>query len=98
MTKKAGLVFIPTPGIGHLVSTVQLAKLLLHLDSNLSISVLIMKPSYDSKITSYIDSLAADTTSTTASRIKFINLPQAFSGDINNFMSTLVQTQGPLVK
>ncbi|GMI69087.1 UDP-glucosyl transferase 71B6 [Hibiscus trionum] len=98
MTKKAELVFIPTPGMGHLVSTVQLAKLLLHLDSNLSISVLIMKPSYDSKITSYIDSLAADTTSTTASRIKFINLPQAFPGDVNNFMSTLVQNQGPLVK
>ncbi|GMI64850.1 UDP-glucosyl transferase 71B6 [Hibiscus trionum] len=98
MTKKAELVFIPTPGMGHLVSTVQLAKLLLHLDSNLSIFVLIMKPSYDSKITSYIDSLAADATSTTASRNKFINLPQAFPGDINNFMSTLVQTQGPLVK
>ncbi|KAK8717743.1 hypothetical protein V6N13_045001 [Hibiscus sabdariffa] len=98
MTKKAELVFIPSPEMGHLVSIVQLAKLLLHLDSNLSISVLIMKPPYDSKITSYIDSLTSDTTSTTTSRLKFINLPQSFPGDIIKFMSTLVETQGPLVK
>ncbi|GMI69088.1 UDP-glucosyl transferase 71B6 [Hibiscus trionum] len=93
MTNKAELVFIPTPGMGHLVSTVQLAKLLLHLDSNLSISVLIIKPPYDSKITSYIDSLAAQ-----SSRIKFINLPPSYPGDISEFFRTLVQTQGPLVK
>ncbi|KAL4378983.1 hypothetical protein GQ457_02G005680 [Hibiscus cannabinus] len=98
MTKKAELVFIPSPGMGHLVSTVELAKLLLHLDSNLSISVLIMKPPYNSKITSYIDSLTFATTSATTGRLKFINLPQSFPGDIIKFMSTLVETQGPLVK
>ncbi|KAK9039022.1 hypothetical protein V6N11_023861 [Hibiscus sabdariffa] len=38
MTKKAELVFIPSPEMGQLLSTVELAKHLLHLDSNLSIS------------------------------------------------------------
>ncbi|GMI69090.1 HYPOSTATIN RESISTANCE 1 [Hibiscus trionum] len=100
MLKKAELVFIPMPVMGHFVSTVQLAKLLVHLNSNLSISVLNIKPPYDnSKITSYIDSLTADTTSTTTSRIKFINLqPESYPDDVSEFFVTLVQTQGPLVK
>ncbi|KAK8674238.1 hypothetical protein V6N13_112532 [Hibiscus sabdariffa] len=54
-----------------------------------------MKPSYDSKITSYIDSLTANTIT---GRLKFINLPQSFPGDITKFITTLVETQGPLVK
>ncbi|KAK8674236.1 hypothetical protein V6N13_112530 [Hibiscus sabdariffa] len=87
MTKKAELVFIPSPEMGQLLSTVELAKHLLHLDSNLSISVLIMKPPNDSKITSYIDSLTSATTSTTTGRLKFINLPQSFPGDIIKFMN-----------
>ncbi|KAK8717747.1 hypothetical protein V6N13_045004 [Hibiscus sabdariffa] len=57
-----------------------------------------MKPSFDSKITSYIDSLNADATSTTTGRLKFINLPQSSPGDITKFMTTLIETQGPLVK
>ncbi|KAK8717749.1 hypothetical protein V6N13_045006 [Hibiscus sabdariffa] len=97
MLKKPELVFIPLPVMGHLVSTVELAKLLVHLNSNLSITVFIIKSPYESKITSYIDSLTALTTSTTAisSRIKFVNLPQSYPDDVSKFMITLVQSSNP---
>ncbi|KAE8730525.1 hypothetical protein F3Y22_tig00002919pilonHSYRG00123 [Hibiscus syriacus] len=99
MTKKAELVFIPMPGMGHLVPIVQLAKLLVHLNSSLSITILTIKTPYDPKFCAYIDSLSADRTSTTTSRIKFINLPQP-DPDVDEFkfLSSLAQTQGSLVK
>ncbi|KAK9039025.1 hypothetical protein V6N11_023864 [Hibiscus sabdariffa] len=85
------------PGMGHLVSTVELAKLLVHLNSNLSATILTIKRPYDAKVSAYVDSLTA--TVTTTSRIKFINLPQPDPDvDVFKFMSRLVQTHGPLVK
>ncbi|KAE8685886.1 Pectinesterase [Hibiscus syriacus] len=99
MTKKAELVFIPLPGMGHLVPTVQLAKLLVHLNSNLSITIITIKPPYDAKVCAYVDSLSADRTPSTISPIKFINLPQPDPDiDFFKFMSSLVEIQGPLVK
>ncbi|XP_022759086.1 anthocyanidin 3-O-glucosyltransferase 2-like [Durio zibethinus] len=71
MMKKAELVFIPAPGIGHLVSAVEVTKLLVNLNSNLSITVLVIKSSYDAALNAYVDSLTANITT----RIKFINLP-----------------------
>ncbi|XP_039021265.1 UDP-glucose flavonoid 3-O-glucosyltransferase 6-like [Hibiscus syriacus] len=95
MTKKAELVFIPMTGMDHLVRTVQLAKLLVHLSPNLSITILTIKPPYDTRICSYVDSLTA----TATGRLKFISLPQPDPDvDVFKFMSRLVQTQGPLVK
>ncbi|KAH7844647.1 hypothetical protein Vadar_030220 [Vaccinium darrowii] len=41
------LVFIPSPGMGHLVSTVEMAKQLIGRDPRLSITVLIMKVPFD---------------------------------------------------
>ncbi|XP_027172749.1 anthocyanidin 3-O-glucosyltransferase 2-like [Coffea eugenioides] len=55
--KTAELVFVPIPGIGHLVSCVELAKLLIECDERLSITVLIMKLPYDTKVSSYTNSL-----------------------------------------
>ncbi|WRX11372.1 hypothetical protein QQP08_003859 [Theobroma cacao] len=98
--KKAELVFVPMPGMGHLVSTVELAKLLVDLNSNLSITVLIIKTPYDPNLTAYIDSLIADTV-TISTRIKFINLPQdeAQKGiPPNKFMTTIIQIQRPHIK
>ncbi|XP_031248157.1 glutathione S-transferase omega-1-like [Pistacia vera] len=63
--KKAQLVFIPTPGIDHLFSAVDLAKLLVH---HLSITVLIMKLPSHSKVSAYLDSVSA------ANRINFVHL------------------------
>ncbi|KAL6144144.1 hypothetical protein ACLB2K_054839 [Fragaria x ananassa] len=74
MKQSAELVFIPSPGIGHLVSTVEVAKLLLSRDDRLFITVLIMKFPFNSDpIDAYIESFAD---SSISQRIKFINLPQ----------------------
>ncbi|XP_039172466.1 anthocyanidin 3-O-glucosyltransferase 6 [Eucalyptus grandis] len=67
------LVFIPTPGMGHLVSMVEMAKLLVHHDPQLSETVLIIKFLLDSDFNSYTNSLA---TSVDAARIRFVHLPR----------------------
>ncbi|KAK8569861.1 hypothetical protein V6N13_002573 [Hibiscus sabdariffa] len=81
--------------MGHLVSAVQLAKLLVYLSSNLSITFLTVKPPHDAKVSAYVDSITAATTR----RIKFINLPQSVPDvEVFKFLSNLVQTLGPVVR
>nr|GMD87363.1 anthocyanidin 3-O-glucosyltransferase 2-like [Ipomoea batatas] len=72
------LVFIPAPAMGHLVSAVGTAKLLLQARPQLSVTVLIMKLPFapDSNINSYIDSLLADDDEKDNSRLKLIPLPE----------------------
>ncbi|KAG8496153.1 hypothetical protein CXB51_009278 [Gossypium anomalum] len=94
MIMKAELVFIPMPRMGHFVSMVQLAKLFLDLHPNLSITVLMMKLNPDAKLAAYVHSL-------TATRMKFIDLPPPETHEdesSSNFVTTLLQTHGPLVK
>ncbi|XP_057982310.1 anthocyanidin 3-O-glucosyltransferase 2-like [Malania oleifera] len=68
--------------IGHLVSTVELANLLVDRDDRLSVTVLLMKLPSDPNSTTYINSLAAapDSSSSSAEavtgRIRFVILPQ----------------------
>ncbi|KAK4833300.1 hypothetical protein QYF36_002363 [Acer negundo] len=91
MQKAAELVFIPSPGVGHLASTVEIAKLLVDRDQRLSINVFIMNlPNSDnSKITpTYTRSL---------DRIKFINLPNQ-SSDPKTSLISLIESQKPHVK
>ncbi|KAK3227298.1 hypothetical protein Dsin_007160 [Dipteronia sinensis] len=91
MQKAAELVFIPSPGVGHLVSTVEIAKLLVDRDQRLSITVFIIKlPNSDnSKMTpTYTRSL---------DRIKFINLPNQ-SSDAKTVLTSLIESQKPHVK
>ena len=96
--KKAELVFIPVPGVGHLVSTVEFAKLLVAQDHRLSISVLIIKLSgYDSS--AYLPSLA----SSISERIKFIELPDNHTNpsDLKRpayFLSSFFENLKPLVR
>ncbi|XP_071905646.1 UDP-glycosyltransferase 71E1-like [Coffea arabica] len=54
--KKAELVFVTMPAIGHLVSCVELTKLLIECDERLSITVVIMKLPFDPKVSSYTNS------------------------------------------
>ncbi|KAI3703304.1 hypothetical protein L1987_73266 [Smallanthus sonchifolius] len=71
----AELIFIPAPGLGHIMSTIEIAKLLVNRDQRLSITVLVIKPhSIDSglAITSYLEYLAKNT----MDHITFIQLPQ----------------------
>ncbi|XP_031091200.1 anthocyanidin 3-O-glucosyltransferase 2-like [Ipomoea triloba] len=71
------LVFVPTPSMGHLVSAVGTANLLLQRRPHLSITVLIMKmPLFPgSNINSYIDSLLADEKDMHP-RLKLVLLPE----------------------
>nr|Q2V6K0.1 RecName: Full=UDP-glucose flavonoid 3-O-glucosyltransferase 6; AltName: Full=Flavonol 3-O-glucosyltransferase 6; Short=FaGT6 [Fragaria x ananassa]ABB92748.1 UDP-glucose glucosyltransferase [Fragaria x ananassa] len=76
MKKASELIFIPIPGIGHIVSTVEIAKLLLCRDDNLFITILIMKFPFTADGSDvYIKSLAVDPSLKTQ-RIRFVNLPQ----------------------
>ncbi|KAI8558692.1 hypothetical protein RHMOL_Rhmol04G0116500 [Rhododendron molle] len=94
----AELVFIPSPGMGHLVSTVEMAKQLIGRDNRLSITVLIMKTPFDkSKVVSTTQSLLLKAAE---DRLKFVELPQddkaaaavaeLRSKNAGNFMSEFV--------
>ncbi|KAF8041588.1 hypothetical protein BT93_A0244 [Corymbia citriodora subsp. variegata] len=72
MSTTSELVFIPFPALGHLVSMVEMARRLVDRDDRLSVTVLIMKFPFDSKIDSTVESF---TTSITT-RIRFVLLPQ----------------------
>ncbi|KAF8041865.1 hypothetical protein BT93_A0456 [Corymbia citriodora subsp. variegata] len=67
MSATSQLVFIPCPGAGHLVSMVEVAKLLADRDDRLSITF-----SFDSEIDSHIESLTASITA----RIRFVLIPR----------------------
>ncbi|KAJ0775629.1 putative flavonol 3-O-glucosyltransferase [Helianthus annuus] len=69
----AELVFIPAPAVGHITSTIEMAKVLLNRDQRLSINVLLISPPYPvPALTTYIESLAKNT----IERIQFIELPK----------------------
>ncbi|KAL1817396.1 hypothetical protein ACET3Z_019970 [Daucus carota] len=55
--KNAELIFIPAPVRGHLISMVELAKLLISRNQSLSVTIFIMKFPYDTGVNSYIESL-----------------------------------------
>ncbi|KAJ9174660.1 hypothetical protein P3X46_013281 [Hevea brasiliensis] len=74
--KKVQLVFIPWPDIGHLVSEVEAAKLLLTHHQELSITVLILNhSSVNPKVHNYIESQQASL-STISNRLRIIDLPK----------------------
>ncbi|KAL0362174.1 UNVERIFIED_CONTAM: UDP-glycosyltransferase 71E1 [Sesamum calycinum] len=106
---KAELVFIPSPGRGHLLATVQMANLLIDRDERLSITVLVIKPSYDPN--SSLNSYSPESNS----RIRFIDIttvnslpmsvssPHAFhkllienhKDPVRNSVTKIVQDFGP---
>ncbi|KAK4492837.1 hypothetical protein RD792_000162 [Penstemon davidsonii] len=71
--KKTELIFIPAPGLSHVVSTVETAKLLLQRDERLSVTVLIIRRPNDDLTDNYIQKYSPN--SNTNSRLQFINLP-----------------------
>ncbi|KAM0030486.1 putative flavonol 3-O-glucosyltransferase [Helianthus debilis subsp. tardiflorus] len=69
----AELVFIPAPAVGHIMSTVEMAKVLVKHDQRLSITVLLMSSPYPvPTLTTYTESLVKSS----IERIRFIELPQ----------------------
>ncbi|XP_047946830.1 putative UDP-glucose flavonoid 3-O-glucosyltransferase 3 [Salvia hispanica] len=104
-TKRAELIFIPSPGLSHLVSTVETAKLLLHHHPRLAATVLLIpKPSDDAKTAAFIQNTSSHSHS---SRLKFINLPKIppkqplnhiFFDTIDNQHSNIRATVSDLIK
>ncbi|CAL9013336.1 unnamed protein product [Prunus brigantina] len=91
---EAQLVFIPAPGAGHIVSTVEIAKQLVARDDQLFITILIMKLPFDKLFT--------NTDLSISHRISFVNLPES---DIDtqglafpSFIKTFVQGHKTHVK
>ncbi|CAL9013337.1 unnamed protein product [Prunus brigantina] len=69
MKRPAQLVFIPAPGVGHIVATVEIAKQLIARDDQLFITILIMKLPFDKLFTNTEPSISH--------RISFVNLPES---------------------
>ena len=95
---KAELVIVAAPGMGHLVSTAEAAKRMVHRDDRLSITILIMKLPLDSGIDEYIDSFSRSSDTT---RIKLILLPNdnVFT-DVENpsFLTLFMESYVPHVR
>ncbi|PNX91884.1 UDP-glucose flavonoid 3-O-glucosyltransferase 6-like protein [Trifolium pratense] len=68
--KKAEVVFIPSPGVGHLVSTLEFAKLLINRDNRLRITVLVIKFPHTTETDVYTKSLPK------SDSLNVINLPE----------------------
>ncbi|KAK1396503.1 Glycosyltransferase [Heracleum sosnowskyi] len=56
--KNSELIFVPAPVRGHLISMVELAKLLINRNESISVTICIMKFPYDIGVSSYMDSLS----------------------------------------
>ncbi|GAU22194.1 hypothetical protein TSUD_252220 [Trifolium subterraneum] len=93
--KKAQLVFIPFPGLSHLVSTLELAKLLINRDNRLRITVLLIDFSLSKETDVYIKSLPI------SDSLNFINLPECFVPPNTNprvVFDALIEAQKPNVR
>jgi hypothetical protein len=98
--RRAELVFIPAPGVGHLVSITEFAKLLLDREDRFSITLLLIKPPFPPAFDSYIQSIAASHT-----RIKYIYLPQVdpppeelFRSSVEKYFTDYIESHKALVK
>ncbi|XP_048328428.2 anthocyanidin 3-O-glucosyltransferase 2-like [Ziziphus jujuba] len=81
--KKAELVFIPFPGWSHIVMTFEISKFLVKQDERLSITVVLTKSPFDSKVETFIDSLHSS--SSKPDGINLILLPE------NNILSSEIE-------
>ncbi|XP_058743032.1 anthocyanidin 3-O-glucosyltransferase 2-like [Vicia villosa] len=68
--KKADVVFIPYPDVGHIVSTLEFAKLLINRDNRLRITILVMNFPHTSETEVYTKSLPI------SDSLNVINLPE----------------------
>ncbi|KAL9335969.1 hypothetical protein Peur_070457 [Populus x canadensis] len=97
--KKAEVVLIPLPAMGHIVAVVEIAKLLVQRDDRVYTTVLVMHPTLDPSTTKYKESLAA---STLPDRMRVINLPRVESITSatkgRNWLTYLIEGQKPHVK
>ncbi|KAJ0803146.1 putative flavonol 3-O-glucosyltransferase [Helianthus annuus] len=88
-TVAAELVFIPAPGVGHIISTIHMAKALVNRHQRLSVTTLLINPP-GSSVDTYIESLAKNP----IERIRIIQLPQDQTQpklDPKNFLTSMYE-------
>ncbi|KAK2641447.1 hypothetical protein Ddye_023210 [Dipteronia dyeriana] len=96
----AELIFVPTPGIGHLVATLEFAKRLIDGDDRILITVLVMKLPFTTFVDAYTKSFTA-----AQSRIQLIDLPEAeppspelLNESIEYYITLFIDSQLPNVR
>ncbi|ONI17873.1 hypothetical protein PRUPE_3G184400 [Prunus persica] len=72
--KRAELVFVPTPAVGHLVSAIEFSKRLLDVCDRFSITILVMKPPFEPSAT-LNSNTSAQSLAVSHGHIKIIDLP-----------------------
>lgn len=99
---KLELVFVPAPSIGHLVSICKFAEKLVNRDERLCVTILIIRPPWDSSIDAYIK---RSSSAPEGSRIRYIILAQIeppsseeLAKSIEKYISLLIANYRPLVK
>ncbi|KMT08556.1 hypothetical protein BVRB_6g138360 [Beta vulgaris subsp. vulgaris] len=100
VTADAELVFVPAPGMGHLKSAVELAKLIIQRNHRISIVILIINiPTTTSLINDFIHSQSRNNPYPT--HLTFITLPPLSNPPERSspeFMRILIELHEPLVK
>uniref|UniRef100_A0A6N2K0N2 anthocyanidin 3-O-glucosyltransferase n=1 Tax=Salix viminalis TaxID=40686 RepID=A0A6N2K0N2_SALVM len=97
--KKAEVVLIPIPAMGHIVALVEVAKLLVQRDGRLTTTVIIMHPALDPSTTKYTESLTA---SALPDRMRVVNLPSLESETEDakgrNWLTSMIEGHKPHVR
>lgn len=98
--KKAELVFIPSTGVGYVVTMVEMAKVLVDRHHRLSITVLIMQLPFSTKVPDYLHSLSLTQLN---NNIKIVELPKLNLSPSNfpsrvSFIDLFIKSHVPLVK
>ncbi|CAO2830611.1 unnamed protein product [Amaranthus hypochondriacus] len=99
-SSSAEMVFIPTPGMGHLLSAVEVSKRIIQRDERLSIVILIIDvPITSALVTSFIKSQSQH--NPFPSRLTFVTLPPVCNPpdpSCSNFFQALMKLYKPLVR
>ncbi|KAI7758058.1 hypothetical protein M8C21_017364 [Ambrosia artemisiifolia] len=92
------VILYPSPGIGHLVSMVEIAKLIQTHHPSLSVLILIIPAHYETGSTDkYINTVSTTTRSITFHRLPIMDLPPDFSTEFDNLAFGIPELYNPVV-
>ncbi|KAK1375242.1 Glycosyltransferase [Heracleum sosnowskyi] len=97
--KTVQVIFVPAPAIGHLVSMVEMARLLITRYQHLSATILVANFAYNTGVASYVESL----TKNPSPRFKIIQLPDTdpttyMSSSRHYILTALLDSQKPNIR
>nr|GME15601.1 UDP-glucose flavonoid 3-O-glucosyltransferase 6-like [Ipomoea batatas] len=94
------LVFVPFPGMGHIRPAIDMAKLLIHTQQNLSVTLLAITFPNDSKVTSYLESFLSNNDS--RMKVKLLPNDESALKNMNTmasaFFRSFIDSHKPLVR